>query len=374
MSDFNPDLAIVGLGGGGCKFVSAAARGADASVKVVGFDTDAMLSREVHGIHCSILGMDRYEGRGTGGDPVKGRTAVSDDADKVRDAVGNARLAVVVVGLGGGFGSGAAPEVLSILRANGATTLCIATMPFGFEGQARGNAAAHALSLIEDQADALAVVKLDDLYDSLAQLPIDEARARAGERLADAMLLFCSLLTSPGYVSLGPEDISAMILGHPGRCHFAVASADGPGRELDVVRRLGKSAMVGGAAAFGGAQAAMLGIMGGRDLTLCELGEISASVKSLLPGGCEVAVGTVVSAAYTGSVKVVGLFFEAARKQPGDMPADVEQPIQSGRRRARPSALSARTKSKFAGVAATIIDGQDIDTPTFMRLGITLER
>ena len=61
-----------------------------------GLDTDALAARSISGMRCMILGAQRFDGHGTGGDAVKGRTAMQDDLETVTAALTGVRLAVVV--------------------------------------------------------------------------------------------------------------------------------------------------------------------------------------------------------------------------------------------------------------------------------------
>ena len=104
---------------------------------------------------------------------------------------------------------------------------------------------------------------------------------------------------------------------------------------------------------------------------------------------CSIEMGTVLDLAYDGKIELVVLAFESwtasaaldssqgvqlVANQP---PIAESFPIQSGsRRRVRVSKLSfgATGRGKFQDVEPTLFEGQDLDIPTYVRRGITLER
>ena len=137
------------------------------------------------------------------------------------------------------------------------------------------------------------------------------------------------------------------------------------------------------------ANALLLGILAGRDLRLAEVGEIMKSVRGVCKKECQIEMGTVLDEQYDGRVELVALAFEswtaAAQMEPRkenpptqEPPVAEAFPIQPGSRkgRAKGSKLSFGTtgRGKFQNVEPTLCNGQDLDVPTFIRRGITLER
>ena len=376
-------LLLVGVGGGGCHFAAAAATRFGPGVEAIGFDMDAMTPRTVGGLRCKLLGGARYAGHSAGGDTIKGRTAVQDDMDIVRNETYKARLAVVVVALGGGFGSGAAPEILRILRSVGVSTLCLATLPFSFEGKERTTVASCAVPILEENADALAVLRLDDLYAPEAGEPLSDAIPKAEARLGDALMLFWSLLMTPGYISLDAEEIIGLVRQCGGRCRFAVASAEGEARATEAVTLLARSPMLGSDAPLDRIQYALLGVLAGSDLRLAELSDISSRFTMSIPPPCKFRLATVLDERFAGSVQLVALLFDVMRTPELPPPIDAVVPSaqvadpKSGRKvRKTTSKLNPSGSSidYFNAVGHTILEGENLDEPTFRRKGIILDR
>ena len=383
MNTSEAKMILIGVGGGGCRFASAAATRFGPGIQAIGFDTDAVTSRSIVGMRCMLIGATRYDGCGTGGDAVKGRTAASDDAETIKNAVRNARIAIVVTALGGGVGTGATPQVLALLRSLGIVSLCVATLPFEFEGQERGSAAQRAIPVLEENTDALVVLRLADLYAPDRNAPLSEAMSAAEGRLGDALTLLWSLVLSPGYISLGPAKLATLLMQSAGRCRFAVAAADGAERATESVGALLRSSMLGASQAFDGVQAVLVGVLAGADLRLAELSDISGRFRSALPSACSFNLSTVLDERYAGTVKLVALFFDSIRSQDAVQDAVVDELQAAGgeqrrtRRRPRPDsklAIGASGRGRFQGVEGTILNGEDLDVPTYLRRRITLDR
>ena len=388
MIEKQASLMLIGVGGGGCRFASAAVRAFGGALPAIGFDTDALATRGIGNMRCMIVGAQRFDGHGTGGDAVKGRQALRDDQEAVRSALAGVRLAVVVTALGGGVGNGATPQVLQILRDLGAHVLCFATLPFGLEGRERGQAAERALPLIEEGSDALVVLPMDQLYAAAGvQEPLADAAPRAEETFGAGLTLLWRLILAPGFISLDPESILAMLTQTKGRCRFAVASATGGARAAEAVAQLCRSPLLGRAPALQEAQAVMLGVLAGGDLRLAELTDVSQRLRASLAPACELRLGTVLDERYAGQIQLVALFFDVLREKGAASAADNESdgmaevlgPIPGERRaaarRARGKTVARQAgRGRFKDVEATWLNGEDLDRPTYLRQGITLDR
>lgn len=380
MSDKSEKLMIIGVGGGGCHFVSSSVTKFGPGVQAAGFDSDAMTIRSVTGMRCQIIGAARYDGRSTGGDVVKGKTAVQDDEEIIREAIKGVRLAIVVTALGSGFGTGATPEILRIAHNLGVTTLCVAIQPFKFEGADKADKAKRVLPLIEENADAVVTLPLDDIYATEENQPINVAMANAEAALSDALMLFWSLILCPGYISLSSERLLSMIQQSGGSCRFAVATADGDERARECVSRLGRSSLLGANPALETVQAVALGVMAGSDLRLTEISTISGTLRSLLHPSCSFNLGTVIDDRFNGTIKLVAIFFDVIR--PEELPVDSHIPdvakgkevrsLRGGKKGSK--SILAKQTDIFSGIEATFLDGENLDIPTYQRLGIALDR
>ncbi len=382
-------MLLLGVGGGGCRLAASVLAGYGAGMHAVGVDTDALANRHAAagGMTCLLLGGSRLAGHGTGGDAIQGRLAAQDDIQNLRTHMKGVRTAVITACLGGGTGGGATPEIVKALGEAGIATICFLTMPFGFEGQQRRKEAERVLPIIEESADSLVVVSLDDLFkDAGEELPLEHATNVASGIVAAGITLLWRLLSKPGFVSIDAEKLHMMVL-RGGNALFGFGSAAGEGRASKAVEALRGCRLLRSGQALSRANALLLGILAGGDLRLAEVGEVMRDVQNSCKTGCHIEMGTVLDPFYEGRIELVALAFDSWTAAALAMPqagaavppvADVI-PVNAGGRKARSKATSklsfgATGRGKFKDVEPTLYNNQDLDVPTFIRRGIRLDR
>lgn len=72
---------------------------------------------------------------------------------------------MVLLGMGGGTGTGAAPVIAAAARELGCVTVAVVTEPFGFEGRQRSRQAASGVAALRGCADTVLVVNNDRLLE-----------------------------------------------------------------------------------------------------------------------------------------------------------------------------------------------------------------
>jgi len=105
-------ITVIGVGGAGGRIADVVAGAVGDGVVVVAVNTDARALEESQAATRLQIGASRTAGLGAGGDASVGRLAAEDDVQMIRGLFSDTGFALVVVGLGGGTGSGAVPVVL----------------------------------------------------------------------------------------------------------------------------------------------------------------------------------------------------------------------------------------------------------------------
>ena len=149
-SAYLASIRVVGVGGGG---LNALQRMIDADihgVEFVAINTDAQQLAMSDATVKLQIGRELTSGLGSGADPELGRKAAEDSIDRLRQVLRGSDLVFVTAGEGGGTGTGAAPVIARAARELGALTVGIVTMPFGFEGKRRSEAAQVGLEALQD--------------------------------------------------------------------------------------------------------------------------------------------------------------------------------------------------------------------------------
>lgn len=383
-------LLLLGVGGGGCRLAAAVMSAYGGGMRALGVDTDALSNRQASagGMTCLLLGGARLAGHGTGGDAIQGRLVAQDDMQNLSPHLLGVRTVVVTACLGAGTGGGATPEIVKSLHDMGIATVCFVTLPFGFEGESRRKAAERVLPMIEEKADSLVVVSLDDLFADAGADLLEEAERKADDIISAGISLLWRLVTKPGFIQMDAERLHAMIL-KGGNARFGYAIADGANRAANVVAALRTCRLLRSGDALSKSNALLLGILAGPDLRLAEIGEIMVKMRALCKAECVIEMGTVLDPQYEGRVELVVMTFESwsaavqmeARKESptvAEPPVADDFPIQPGTKKTRGKgsklSFGATGRGKFQNVEPTIFNGQDLDIPTFVRRGIQLDR
>ncbi len=379
------DLLLISLGGAAATVARRVAERATAPLRALILDTDdatlAALTPAV-GLSTSVFGAKRLAGRGTGGDHTLGAGAFRDDAAQILAQVGSPRLAVLLLSCGGGT-AGAARDLLEALRAQGVATLVFATLPFAFEGSDRRRCAAVLLPDVEARADALAKIPLDALVGAdAATLPAAEAFSRAADRLAAGLGLLWTLVAHPGFIAFDAERFRALLShGVAGGLPFCFADAtrSGEGRAEAVLADLKADPRfrVENLDRLASAAQLVVGVLAGPDLRLCELSTLMDGLRAHCQALKETFLGTATEETREGTLAVVVLAFGLPVADAALADAEAPRPLapKKGRgTRNTGSGLLRAAKSRFTDVSPTVVNGQNLDEPTYRRRGIRLAR
>lgn len=358
-------MMLLGIGTAGCAVANGVCRAFGGPLRCVLADTDAVSA--VDGVPFVLFGGDRLSGRGAGGNIVSGRLAAEDSVRSLDDHLKGVRLVVIVTALGGGTGGGATLEVCKYLKVHGVPSIVFATMPFRFEGEDCQRNARGVMSMIEDVSATTFFIPLDKLVGDAERM--DDAMRRAVDTLAGAVTLFWRLVEKPGYLRLDVERIRRIASG-AGRGRFAVITTRGEGRAEQAVDTLLRSELL--ATAAGSVKSALCGILAGEDLLLAEVGRIADGIR----GSFDVASFDLATVndedTFSGRISVVVMLFEAVGKpDESSLPGSAMNP-----KRRKPRgvlAVGPTGRGRFNKVEPTIWNGEDLDVPTFIRRGISID-
>lgn len=124
---------IIGVGGAGCAIAEQLGRSFGYNVLVVNSVENRLEEKAAQ--HHLYLNIDSRSGRLP--TVITAEAAAGEAADEFRKVLTGNQRVILVVGLGGITGSGAAPALAGIARAFGAHITAVATLPFSFEEQSQ---------------------------------------------------------------------------------------------------------------------------------------------------------------------------------------------------------------------------------------------
>ena len=230
-------IAVVGVGGAGGNAINRMVEGGVTQVKFIAINTDAQdLGRSL--AHCKVhIGQQITGGRGAGAKPTVGRESAIENEEDIIEQFTSLDMVFVTAGLGGGTGTGAAPQVARMAKESGALTVAVVTLPFAQEGKERRKNAASGLDEIRRNVDATIIIANDKLKE-LSDKPLGIG---AGFRLADEVLTnavrgIADLITKSGIINVDFADVRT-IMENTGLALMGTGTAKGEERALHAVNK-----------------------------------------------------------------------------------------------------------------------------------------
>jgi cell division protein FtsZ len=410
-------IKVVGVGGAGSNALDRVMLDGIDAVEMVAINTDAQSLAASVATQKVQLGRSLTRGLGTGGDPELGLAAAQEAVEEIRGVLRGGNVIFICTGLGGGTGSGAGPLITQLAKENNALVLVFAAMPFSFEGRRRCQQAATSLAQLRSVADAVVCFENDRMAElALPRMGIHEAFAAADLTISQSIRSIAKLLQHPGLLHIGFDDVCAVLRNGDARALFGYGEAEGENRAHEALARALKSPLMNRGELLADAYHAVVHICGGTSVTLGEVqivmeelnrhindqtqifmgiginskmgGKLSVSILSSLGDGSVRAVQqpALQSAPYPSlpsSSPEAGL--EPARSMPpvlpdrtpvavagpASAPASGEGDYASMRlpvpKRPEVMPLEPASRGRFDKGEPTIIDGENLDIPTFLR-------
>ncbi len=370
-------VCVLGVGGGGCRAIDQVI-GSAGCPPVAAINTDSRSLAESKAITKIQIGGDDTGGLGAGGDAEVGKKAAESDIEMVRGMFTDTDVAVVVTCLGGGTGSGATPVILNAAQAAGVFTIMLATKPFEFEGIKRKKLADEAIHAAVSVADLVCVIDNDRLFCAVDGENIKETFKNADEALAAGICSLWQILVQPSFIGIDLADLQSLVSGSGGICLFGFGNGTGVTRGSSAVNALLKGPVFDKGRDLRTSGTALISVAGSHDLTLLEVGDVMSAISKKTPNDCNLIMGSVVNDDWHDRIMVSAFVTDRKRVVRAKTKHDSSS-LSNGRRTKKriqqdKLRLDISGKGRFKNVAATVMDGQDLDIPTYIRLRIELEK
>jgi cell division protein FtsZ len=365
-------IKVVGIGGGGVNAVNRMIEAGLKGVEFIAVNTDAQALLASDADVKLDVGRELTRGLGAGSNPEVGRQAAEDHADELEEVLKGADMVFVTAGEGGGTGTGGAPVVARIAKAQGALTIGVVTRPFAFEGRRRSAQADKGIEALKAEVDTLIIIP----NDRLLQVAERTTSMLDAFKLADQVLLqgvqgITDLITIPGLINLDFADVRATMR-EAGTALMGIGQARGEDRAVVAAQQAISSPLL--EASVDGARGVLLNISGGSDLGLFEVNEAAEVIASAAHPDANIIFGAVIDDALGDEVRVTVIAAgfdrsEQADEEPAPRPAqrsekDGEPSWLSGPRRAeerRPPAEPAEPQRRV------VPRSDDLDIPSFLK-------
>src|ERR671912_579942 len=293
----NARMKVVGVGGGGGNAVNRMIDEHLEGVEFISVNTDAQALLSSKSDVKIQIGKKLTRGLGAGARPEVGKQAIEESREEMSKAVAGADLVFITCGMGGGTGTGAAPEICALAKEQGALTVGIVTRPFLFEGRKRMRQADQGIAEMRKHVDTMIVV------------PNELLHATQG---------ISSLISVTGLVNVDFADVRT-VMQNGGSALMGTGIGRGENRAMEAAQQAIASPLLDNIS-ISGATGVLVNIVGGEDLTLGEVHQINDIVHDAVGDEAEIIFGAVHEPAMMGEVRVTVIATGFDKAVTGTMP------------------------------------------------------
>jgi cell division protein FtsZ len=417
-------IRVMGAGGAGGNLIGHIAKSDLRDLRPIALHTSARILATLDIPEKVLLGADLTQGLGAGGDPSLARAAAEQDQALLKRLCADVDLLFLVAGLGGGTGTGVAPVLARIAKECGALVLAVGTLPFDIEGARRRRQADQGLGELIAAADAVICLPNQKMFRVVDEnTSVMESLKITNDLLAQGIRGVWQMLTRPSLIHVDFAALRAVLRDRHGQSSFATVEARGEGRSREVIEQLLASPLLDGGEALNDADAVLVNLVGGPDLCMADVKRVMEEINrrtdnaNLVMGasideGWQGRLGlTLIAsrrttpprietlsadrleaaaalAASTAPPEVEHRFLKTAEEEcgrsrfaPPPPQLTMEQRLAHADAKAKASPrrllqthlpLEIISKGRFEKSQPTIVRGEDLDVPTYVRRGIPL--
>ncbi|MEP4888514.1 MAG: cell division protein FtsZ [Aliiglaciecola sp.] len=286
-------IKVIGVGGGGGNAIEHMVSQSIEGVEFIAVNTDAQVLRSSSANLTLQIGSGVTKGLGAGANPNIGRQAAEEDRETIRQALEGADMVFITAGMGGGTGTGAAPEVAKVAKELGILTVAVVTKPFPFEGKKRTEFADQGIEELSKYVDSLITIPNEKLLKVMGRgTPLLKAFSEANDVLRGAVQGIAELITRPGLINVDFADVKT-VMSEMGTAMMGSGSASGEDRAEEASEAAIACPLLEDID-LSGARGILVNITAGPDFAIDEFETVGNAVKAFASENATVVVGTVI--------------------------------------------------------------------------------
>ena len=329
--ELRPKITVIGVGGAGGNAVNNMIAANLEGIEFLVTNTDGQALAQSLATRKIQLGRQQTQGLGAGSKPEVGRIAAEESLDDILAELTDSHMVFITAGMGGGTGTGAAPVIAKAARERGILTVGVVTKPFDFEGQVRMRQANAGIEELQAYVDTLIIIPNQNLF-RLAneRTTFADAFAMADEVLHKGVCGITDLMIKPGDINLDFADIRS-VMSEMGKAMMGTGEASGENRAANAAEAAINNPLLD-ETSMSGAQAVLINITGGTDMTLFEVDEAANHIRRDVDQDATIIIGSAIDDKMDGimRVSVVATGMEAgqmAQRPHTPMAQPVREPI-----------------------------------------------
>jgi len=276
-SNMYAKIKVIGIGGAGNNAINRMIENGLKGAEFIALNTD-MQALNISRAPVKIqIGEKITRGLGSGGDPETGKQAAIESKQAIKDAVSGADLVFLAAGLGGGTGTGAAPEVAQIIKEMNVLSVGVVTLPFVFEGGHRMKSALEGHAKLLDCVDTIVTIPNEKLALILPQgTPLVECFKKADDVLRQGVQGITDLISRPGMINLDFADVKR-VLSKRGVAHMGIGDGSGENKVMQAVKAAIASPLLD--TTIQGASGVLLNVIGDDSISLTEIQDAAQLIQ-----------------------------------------------------------------------------------------------
>ncbi len=287
-------IKIIGVGGAGTNAVDELKIDVPGDVGLAAVNTDAKALLNSSIAEKLIIGHTVTRGLGAGGQVDVGRKAVESDREAIEKLIAEMDLIILVVGLGGGTGSAAAPFIAEMAAKTESLVLVFATLPFNFEG-ARQSIAEESLGELRKRVHGLISLPNDMLLQEGEEgLSALNAFSVANRWIGRGVNSLCTMLLKTGLINQDFNSLRSVFQNRGGKTIFSTGSGSGSDYVKDALGELFLCPLfhLGDQPAI--FDRILVNVIGGADLGIAKVNEIMSQVAKRFDSREDIVFGVVI--------------------------------------------------------------------------------
>jgi len=203
-----PHFVLIGCGGAGITVIDQIGKAYIPEVKLVTTDIDHKALTSTRSDVQILLGNNLIKGW-RDGNPAESAKAVIEERSEFEHLFEPGGIVFIVAGLGGGAGSGAAPQIAKIAREKGSLVIAIALFPFRIQRKTVKNAKEGLLELL-GYADSVIVMDNDRYRNVFPNLLPEKVYAKVNGIAVDVLRRLIDSISLPYLINIDPDDFPAL--------------------------------------------------------------------------------------------------------------------------------------------------------------------
>ena len=268
-------------------------------------------------------------------------------------------------------------------------TFFFTTFPFVFEGNSKRNVAESSLKALRNNAEVVIAIQNDLLFTCLSADELaNETFKQANQILADGVIGIAELVRCRGLLSIDFPSLKTVLSRKEAFCSFGIGQAIGDGKSVRVIENLFQSPMLGGKDFVDKADVVIATLIGGEDMSIGEMQQCLSDLNTRLNSTTQTIIGANVVSEKGDQLQISMLAIQfpknhnkvrISKKQKYFKPASKRRGkrnltnIDSPNQLILPFNEEGHGLGIFSDCAPTIYQGQNLDIPTYQRLGINLD-